>query len=149
MEGSTVAPVNPWVLLTASPDVALVWHDGDDMGYADHDTGTISLRRGMTRAQRRCTVLHEWLHLRRGPTISTLVDRDEWSVRRETARLLLPNVRTLGNALAWAMTPAEAADELDVDLGVLRDRIRFLHPAERHYLTRRLADDPEPVAGLA
>jgi hypothetical protein len=45
-----------------------------------------------------------------------------------------------GEALAWAQDEHEAAEELGVDVGVLRDRLRWPHPSERHYLTRRLED---------
>lgn len=59
---------------------------------------------------------------------------------REAARLLLPDVLTIADALAWAHTIEEAAEELWVDVDTLRARLRCLHPVERGYLTRALAD---------
>lgn len=131
---------HPWRWLRNLPHVDLQWHDGGVMGEADHEAQTVSLRRGLSYEERRCTLLHELLHLERGPALTTTCDRDEDAVRRTTARLMLPSVRQLGEALAWAHDEREAADELAVDVGVLRDRLRWLHPSERHYLTRRLAE---------
>ena len=53
---------------------------------------------------------------------------------------MLPDIRAVAEAMAWAHTPMEAAEELGVDLYVLRKRLRHLHPSERGYLERRLAD---------
>lgn len=111
------------------------------MGFTLHEERVISLRSDLTWAERRSTVLHECLHAERGPAnVGVLYEREELRVRRETARLLLPDVRDVGEAMAWALSTEEAADELMVDTGVLRDRLRWLHPAERHYLARRLAE---------
>jgi hypothetical protein len=134
---------HPWRWLRELSHVTLLWHDdspGAPMGVANFAAQTVSIRRGMTYEQRRCTVLHELLHLDRGPALTTTVGRDEDAVRRATARLMLPSTRVLGDALAWAHDEHEAAEELSVDVGVLRDRLRWLHPSERHYLTRRLTD---------
>lgn len=133
--------VNPWRRLRELAHVTLLWHDNGPMGLTSHRFQAISLRRGMTWAERRCTVQHELLHIERGWQPDGLVAKDEELVRRETARLMLPDVARVGDALAWAHTLAEAADELGVDIYVLRKRLRHLHPAERHYLTRRLEED--------
>lgn len=147
---STLAPtfsgvgIHPWRRLRALTDWTLCWHEPDDdsrMGVTRFSRREISLRADLTWAERRCTVLHECLHAERGPAnAGVLALREESRVRRETARLLLPSVRPIGEALAWALSPEEAADELLVDVGVLRDRLRWLHPAERHYLNRRLEE---------
>ena len=121
-------------------DFELRWHEGGDMGFTDHEASIISLRLGMSQAERRCTVLHEVLHAERGPALETLYDREELRVRRETARLLLPDIKLVGEAMAWSLSTEEAADELWVDVGVLRDRLASLHPAERHFLRRRLEE---------
>lgn len=139
----TVPPVsfpNPWRLLRSLTHIDLVWHDGGDMGETDHDAGTISLRRGMTWTQRRSTLAHECIHVLRGPTLDTLEDREELHVEKEAARWLLPDVGEIGEALAWAHTRAEAADELHVDERTLAIRLRYLHPCERGYLRERLEE---------
>lgn len=51
----------------------------------------------------------------------------------------LITIRALGDALAWARTRDEAAEELWVDVATLEARLRSLHPAERAYLNRRLS----------
>lgn len=133
--------IHPWRRLRALTEWELVRHSRDevsDKGFTDHDRRKISLRDDLTWAERRCTVLHECLHAEHGPVLDVHADRHENDVRRTTARLMLPSVRPIGEALAWALSPDEAADELGVDVGVLRDRLRWLHPAERHYLSRRL-----------
>ena len=139
-----VGGIHPWRRLRELAGWTLQWHhpdDDPDRGFTLHDERIISLRADLTWAERRCTVLHEVLHAERGDTLAgVLHEREELAVRRETARLLLPSVRPLGEALAWALSPEEAADELCVDLGVLSDRLRWLHPAERHYLSRRLEE---------
>jgi len=134
---------NPWRRLRALADWTLHWHDPVDdgrMGITRFAPRTISLRSDLTWAQRRCTILHECLHAEHGPVLTTHYGRHELQVRRETARLLLPDVRAIGDALAWALSNEEAAYELHVDVGVLADRLRWLHPAERGYLTKRLEE---------
>lgn len=134
--------IHPWRRLRALADWTLHWHTPDedpDPGFTLFEERRISLRTDLTWAERRCTVLHEVLHAERGPVLEgVLAEREELVVRRMTCRLLLPDVKPIGEALAWALSPEECADELMVDVGVLRDRLRWLHPAERHYLSRRL-----------
>lgn len=137
--------VHPWRRLRALTHIELLWHEGGLMGETDFDAGTISLRRGMSWEERRCTLLHECLHVERGPVPAGLYDREELRVRKETAELMLPNVRAIGDAYAWAQGDDEgAATELGVDVDVLRTRMRYMtHPAERAYLARRFRDDEE------
>lgn len=131
---------HPWRKLRLRELVTLVRHDGGPMGWARHSTQTISLRNDLTYAERRCTLEHELLHLERGPAPLGWVEQDEERVRRETARRMLPDIREVGEALAWATCEEEAADELAVDVPTLRYRLRHLHPAERGYLRHRLAE---------
>lgn len=121
--------------------MTLLWHDDGPMGETDFEDNTISLRRGMTWAERRTTVLHECLHVERGPVLMSMVDREELRVEKETARLLLPDVHPIGDALAWGHDLAEAADELGVDVHLLEVRLQYLHPAERGWLKQRLEDE--------
>jgi hypothetical protein len=131
---------HPWRRLRELAHVSLVWHDGGPMGRTHFSTNTISLRRGLTWAERRCTILHECLHVERGPVPLTLAGREEERVRRQTARLMLPDLQAIGEALAWAHNEHEAADELCVDVPTLRYRLRHLHPSERGWLHRRLEE---------
>lgn len=133
---------HPWRRLRSLSHVTLIRHapeHDEALGRTDFDAATISLRSDLTQAERRATVLHECLHIERGMAVGgVLAEREELRVRREAARILLPNIRAVGEALAWAHTLAEAADDLWVDVDTLRDRLEHLHPAEYHYLRGRL-----------
>lgn len=131
--------IHPWRLLRALPHIELQWHDDGPEGMTDFAT-YVSLRRGLDQEQRRSTLLHELTHLNRGRPAPLAASKEETTVRRLTARLLLPDVKVMGEAMAWAQTPQEAASDLWVDYDVFRDRLRWLHPAELHYLRRRLAE---------
>ena len=132
--------IHPWRNLRIRARVTLARHSGGPMGWSRHSTQTVSLRDDLNYAERRCTLEHELLHLERGPCPVGWVAQDEERVRRETARRMLPDVRQLGETLAWALSEEEAADDLAVDVQVLRTRLRHLHPAERGYLYHRLAE---------
>lgn len=140
---SVAAMMHPWRRLRALADVTLLWHDEGPMGETDFEAGTISIRRNLTWEERRCTVLHECLHVERGPVLVSLAEREELRVQKETARLLLPSIKAIGDAYAWSQgDDAGAAIELGVDVDVLRTRMRFMtHPSERGYLARRFNED--------
>ena len=131
---------HPWRRLRELVDVTLHWHDGSPAGWCRHSTRDVSLQRGMTQAERRSTICHEVVHLERGPAVRGYGAREELEVSKEAARRLLPDIRVVGEALAWAVCLDEAAEELWVDRGTLRVRLEHLHPAERAYLRRRLAE---------
>lgn len=135
--------IHPWRRLRALSDITLLWHDDGPMGETDFEANTISIRRGMTYEERRCTVLHEVLHVERGPVTMGMADREELRVRKETAQLMLPSVKAIGDAYAWAQGDDEAAAvELGVDVDVLRTRMTYMnHPTERGYLARRFDED--------
>lgn len=132
---------HPWRRLRELVEVTLHWHDDGPAGWCRHSTQEVSLRRGLTQAERRSTICHEVVHLERGPAVRGYGAREELEVSKEAARRLLPDIRAVGEALAWATCVDEAADELWVDRGTLRVRLEHLHPAERAYLKRRLAED--------
>lgn len=75
------------------------------------------------------------------------VDLDEQRVRRDAALASLTDVRRVGDALARAASPQEAAGALGVELSVLRHRIRHLSPMERAWLRSRLQRDDAVEAG--
>lgn len=131
---------HPWRAFRALSHIRLRWARLPDglYGYTDHDAGEIVLAVGLTQAERRCTIAHETQHAMRGPVPSYLRAREERTVDREAARLLLPDIRVIGDALAWAFDVEEAAAELWVDPDTLRARLASLHPVERGYLRRVL-----------
>jgi len=135
--------INPWRRLRALAHIRLLWHDGGDPGVTDFDACTISLRRGMNQAERRSTIMHEVLHVERGPVPVGLADREELRVCRIAAQQLLPDVRLIGDAMEWAQGDLHAAaEELWVDEETLYVRLRYMtHPAERAYMKRRLQEE--------
>ncbi|KAA1421932.1 ImmA/IrrE family metallo-endopeptidase [Nocardioides humilatus] len=136
--------IHPWRRLRTLTDWELRWHspeDDADAGFTLFDEKVISLRANLTWEERRCTVLHECLHAERGPTlVGVLAAREELHVRRETARLLLPDIEPVAEALAWSASIDEAATELMVDAGVLCDRLLWIDAAERDHLWQRGRD---------
>jgi hypothetical protein len=130
--------IHPWRRFAALGQVRLLWHDGGEAGVTDFVDGTVSLRRGMTQAERRTTVLHECLHVERGPVPVTLAEREELRVEKETARLLLPDLEVVAVALEWSRDLHEAAEDLWVDEQALRVRLEHLGAGERAWLEARL-----------
>lgn len=137
---------HPWRAFRDLADWTLRWAQLPHgvWGLTDFRTRTVTLTLGMNQAERRCTIEHERQHILRGPVSSTsYVAREERIVDHNAARLLLPDVHRIGEALAWAHGLEEAAEDLWVDVDILRVRLEHLHPAERAYLRRRLAEVKE------
>lgn len=132
---------HPWRRLRELVHVTLAWHDDGPMGLTTHSTATVSLRRGLTWEERRCTLQHELEHVERGPVPRGLREKDEEQVRRATALAMIPDIRRVGDAIAWALSEEEAAEELGVDQEVLRYRLRHMSPMERAWLNHRLDQD--------
>ena len=136
---------DPWHEFHTFSDWALRWArlPSDLLGVTDFHARTVTLDSRLLQAERRCTMAHEVEHIRRGPMPSdpVLAAREEAAVDRAAARKLI-GIDELGEALAWAGTLAEAAQQLWVDEDTLVARLRHLHPAEVHYLHRRLQQEP-------
>lgn len=108
-------------------------------GVTCWETMTVTLDVHLLQAERRCTIAHEMEHIRRGPPPDDplLAEREESAVEQAAARRLI-SLADLGEALAWARSLSEAAEELWVDPPTLQTRLDHLHPSEHAYLTRRL-----------
>ena len=91
----------------------------------------------LSRAEERCTLTHELVHAERGEFPRWATTREEAAVNAEAARRLIP-LDALGEALAWSLHPAVAAEELDVDPSTLEALLRDLAAAEVEALRRRL-----------
>ena len=133
---------HPWRAFRELADWTLLWATLPEgiLGLTDFRTRTVILDRDLTQAERRCTIAHETEHIRRGPAYGGCQAREERIIDRNVARLLLPDIKQIGEALAWSLSNAEAAEELWVDEPTLAARLTHLHPAERGYLARRLAE---------
>lgn len=132
---------NPWRRLRDLMGVELLWHDGGPMGLTDPLQMTISLRRGMSWAERRVTVDHECDHIEDGEQPPGLAAKNEERIRRRTALRMIPDMRPVADAIAWALSEEEAAEELGVDLHCLRYRLKHMSPMERAWLDHRLEQD--------
>ena len=131
---------HPWRCLRELTDVEVVWKDvEEELGCYDYCARRITMDSTQTQAERRSTLAHELMHIERGPFPDEQREREELIVEREAARLLI-EIKPLAEAMAWSTDMHEIADELWVDEMMLRSRLHNLHPAERAYLHRRLAE---------
>ncbi|MGJ6980035.1 ImmA/IrrE family metallo-endopeptidase [Aestuariimicrobium soli] len=137
---------HPWQALSSRPHLTVDFVHLPRPYLGVTDGLTIWLHDRLTQRERRTTLAHELVHIDRGHTSCQPSDV-EASVWREAARWLLPDIETVGEALAWAHSLDEAADELWVDCRTLQARLDHLHPAERAYLRRRLTDEPHITEG--
>ena len=106
-------------------------------GMCRWDRRKILLDIRLSRVEERCTLAHEIIHAERGPFPRWLTTREESIVDTKAARRLIP-LDALGEALAWSLHPAVAAEELDVDPPTLDALLRDLAAAEVEVLRRRL-----------
>lgn len=132
---------HPWRDLRALAHIVIhfdelrpgVWgvNDGADQIWLDSR---------LSQVERRCTLAHELEHLRRDHN-GCQDEATERTVEAAAARYLMPDPRTVADALVWAHGDLEAAaDELWVDEPTLRARLdaRHLHPAERAIIVKRI-----------
>lgn len=136
---------NPWRRLRAlGPSWRLRWsHDlpQTTFGTTNWGTRTITLAHGMSFEERRCTITHEVTHVLRGPASGCSHVAEELAVDRISARLLLPSIREVADALAFHRGDHdEAAADLWVDPWMLDVRLSSLYGLERDYLHRRTDD---------
>ena len=91
----------------------------DVAAVTDGRTLWMDSRRGQ--AEKRCTVLHELLHIERGD-LGCQDPAVERTIEQQAARLLIP-IGMLLRELQWSDQPAELAEALWVDESTLRARI--------------------------
>lgn len=133
---------HPWRAFRSLTDWTLRWArlPDDVWGETCHETKTVTLHVDLTQAERRCTIAHEMEHIWRGEVPHGREAYEEAIVDRRTARVMLPDIREVGEALAFSPNLYDAANELWVDEFVLHERLTSLHPSERAYLRRRLEE---------
>lgn len=130
---------HPWRTLREQwPDWQVQFADLPDgeCGYTDVELRTIWISNRLNQAERRSTLTHEAIHAARGDLECD--ERDELAVEQAAARLLLPIERLL-HVLPWANGYDESAEELWVDVDMLRCRLQHLHPTERAAIQRAFA----------
>jgi len=139
------AHYDPWRELVQNwpgVDVVVEPMTGDLLGELRNGGRLIALRAGTSAAQRRCTLAHELVHLRRG-----VRECGPWSAREEhvvhsaAARRLisLPELARALRERGGDDDPAELAATLEVDRETLALRLADLSPGERAVLGRQLA----------
>lgn len=134
---------HPWRLLRRLPHVTVEPADlgGGLSGCYFPDLDVILLDRRLLQVERRCTLAHELAHrhLGHGPC------HDRRSMRRQElqaealAARWLVDLDALVDAQIWGRSVDEIADELWVDVPILRARIRSLSDAERDYVNGKVA----------
>ncbi len=136
-------PHHPWRRFAELADWSLRWAELPPgvMGLTCHQSRTVTLALGMSQAERRCTIAHETEHIERGPVAPQQAPREELQIDRAVARLLIPDLRQLVDAMTWAGGHLEAAaDALWVDDYLLAARLGSLTGRERHYVDSRLSN---------
>jgi hypothetical protein len=134
---------HPWRRFSELSDWALQWVELPPgvMGLTCHRTRTVTLALGMSQAERRCTIAHETEHIVRGPVAPHEAGPEELAIDRRVAKLLMPSLDQVADAMARAGGHLEtAADELWVDDYLLQVRLGWLTDRERVYVERRLAE---------
>lgn len=89
---------------------------------------------------KRSSLAHAVAHLDLGhaDTASSSFEKREENVADQMAARRLIGLDALADVLCWTRDYGEIADELLVDVTMLRVREKHLHVAERHYLRRQV-----------
>jgi hypothetical protein len=138
------APFHPWrTLRDRHEDVIVSCRHGLPDRIMGLQVGSrIWLTRGLTQAERRCTLTHELVHRERGPVPTDPVGaaREERVVDEISSRRLIP-LDALIDALRWTRQSHELAERLWVDEPTLHTRLDTLDDRELDALRDQLDDD--------
>ena len=94
----------------------------------------IHLAHDLTRVERRCTLAHEIMHLRRGAPPRPYDTDDEAATVKATAHWLIPDLAVFGAMLA-ATDVNSAAEQFNVIPAVVYERLDYLTRYEMDHLT--------------
>lgn len=128
---------HPWRALRDLIDVDVVWTHLPGNTAALTDGRTIWIDPRLTQAQRRCTIEHERQHLLAGHG-SACTPALERRVEAAAARALI-SLERLARAIAWTQDEHELAEELWVDVDMLRARLANLTDDERAHIEEVIA----------
>lgn len=134
---------SPWGTLAGLPEIEVVFADlPDALGWYDPDEHRITLDRGQSRAQMRCTLAHELEHaMWRDEDIShvspVLAARQEIAASTRAARKLI-ELDDLIEALLLSQDEYELAEELNVDEDTVKLRLLTLSPEEHAVIDARI-----------
>lgn len=132
---------SPWDALKKHADLSYDSAIMVELGRYYPAEAAILLRKGLTQAERRCTLAHELAHHRLGHVAGCDrkgADRQEAEADALAARWLI-TLEDLADAELWGRYPSEVADELWVDLPTFKARVRGLTRDERDYINGRRA----------
>lgn len=111
------------------------------MGETDFAEQTVTLAQGLNQHERRCTIAHEGLHILRGPVRPHRKLAEELTIDRRVARLLLPRISDVVDALIDAGGDYDrAAHWLWIDELTLHVRMSALVGFEGAYVHRRMSE---------
>lgn len=144
--------IDPYEWLARSPHVTfeITRLPDDEMGCWIPEHDTILLDDRLNQVERRCTLVHEMVHRLHDddPDLPPpLAHLQEEACRAQAARMLIPMPALLDAFLwSWAQREEEMAEQLWVDVGTLRDRMKHLTADERKFLLDELRNAREDVA---
>lgn len=133
--------VNPWRILSGAWPMTLEWVDlpPGERGRLYPDLSVILLDRRLGQAEQRCTLAHDLAHW--------ILDHERCADRRSRARAereaerfaarWLIDIEELARVQTWSQHDAEIAEELWVDVPMLRARRDGLSPDEQAHLDER------------
>lgn len=134
---------HPW--RTLPPKVAVKFDALPDGVRGLTDCGQhIWLSNRLLQVERRCTLVHEQLHIELGFTCSDDT-RSELQVKKLAARRLIP-IHDFADAVRWSLHVNELADALWVIPELVMIRWQHLHPAEKELLRRAALHHEEAVS---
>lgn len=128
---------HPWRLLRQMPHLIVHWCHLPDGQVGCTDGTNIWLDRRQRQAQRRSTLAHELEHIERGHD-ECQVGAVEMTVEIAAARKLIPLV-ALAEAIVWSQDEHELAEDLWVDVAMVRTRLMSLSDEEHAYVEDVLA----------
>lgn len=134
---------HPWRVLGRLPHIDLIWTDlpGGYRGLTDGHS-RIWLHRRLLQRERRSTLAHELIHIRRGH-LGCQPPMVERGVRHAAARWLLPDIHHVMDEVIFYRGDLEhAAEALWVDRATVEARLdlRHTHPAEKAIIRARIED---------
>lgn len=132
---------HPWRALRDHDEVVVSWRDDmpATMRGATNGKDIIWMDRHRLQVERRCTIAHELEHIELGDD-ERQSPKAERLVRRRTALKLIDTAELI-DALKWARSLPELADELWVTVDVLQDRLNALSTVERAMILTAIQKD--------
>lgn len=138
---------DPFAELAGWPHISLWFRDlGPNRHGATDGVENTWLHNRLCQVERRSSQAHENEHIRRGHT-GCVPGSEEDRVRFAAAKWLVPDPHRVADALIWAgHDKVLAADHLWITVPTLVARLdrRYMHPAERALIDRKVGEELHP-----